>query len=223
MMKSPGSILSFYLLLALFELLAIQMGWIELRHFSKPLLMPVLAYFAWNKAGSSTPFLLAGLFFSWIGDVALMYDHLRPFYFIIGLGAFLVAHILYIISYLKASRKSSSQRNFVWVVIGSIGVLSYGAILLYYLSPTLGALKAPVHLYAGILVLMVLVALSRFGKTNSLSYWQVLSGAIFFMISDSILAINKFATPVYASGIFIMSTYILAQYLIVKGITHHAN
>lgn len=222
-MKSPVTIVSLYVLIALCDLIATMMGWTELRHFSKPLLMPILAYLAWLHTGRLTPFLLAGLFFSWIGDVALMYDHLRSFYFIIGLGAFLVAHILYIVSYTRASHEKSPHYRTGWVVVSSILVVLFGAALLYFLTPHLGPLKLPVYLYASILVLMVLVALFRLGKTNSASYWHVLSGAIVFMISDSILAVNKFVAPIYAAGIFIMLTYITAQYLIVKGITYHLN
>lgn len=220
-MKSPGTIVSLYILIALCDLTATVMGWTELRHYSKPLLMPALAFFAWRQAGKSVPFLLAGLFFSWIGDVALMYDHLRPFYFIIGLGAFLVAHILYIKCYLRATHNTSSPKTTLGMVMAALGVTSCGALLLYFLTPYLGSLKWPVYLYGGILVFMVLVALSRLGKTGPVSYWQVLFGAILFMTSDAILAINKFAFPVYHAGFFIMTTYMVAQYLIVRGITHH--
>ncbi len=220
-MKSSGTVISLYVFVALCDLAGIMMEWTELRHFSKPLLMPILAYYVWLKSGRSTPFLLAGILFSWIGDVALMYDQIRSFYFLIGLGAFLLAHILYIMSYRRASDKPSPYESSSLVVVASVLVLLVGAALLYFLSPTLGPLKFPVYLYAGILVLMVLAALSRFRKTNTISYWHVLWGAILFMVSDSILAINKFAMPIYASGILIMTTYISAQYLIAKGITEH--
>ena len=43
-------------------------------------------------------------------------------------------------------------------------------------------------------------------------------GAIFFIISDSLLAINKFYFPLPYSAFWIMSTYSFAQYFIVSGI-----
>ena len=58
----------------------------------------------------------------------------------------------------------------------------------------------------------------RKGIVNSSSYNLVFIGAIFFMISDSILALNKFYQPIPFSNISIMLTYALAQYLIVLGI-----
>jgi uncharacterized membrane protein YhhN len=46
----------------------------------------------------------------------------------------------------------------------------------------------------------------------------ILAGAAFFMISDSLLALNKFYEPLPFSNISIISTYALAQYSIVLGI-----
>jgi uncharacterized membrane protein YhhN len=79
----------------------------------------------------------------------------------------------------------------------------------------------PVMLYALVLTLMVLNALFRFKRTGAASFAMVFGGAILFMISDSVLAVNKFLEPVSHSGIWIMSTYISAQFLIVEGILQH--
>jgi uncharacterized membrane protein YhhN len=46
----------------------------------------------------------------------------------------------------------------------------------------------------------------------------ILIGAIVFVSSDSILAFNKFYAPITHASFFIMVTYCMAQYLIVKGI-----
>jgi uncharacterized membrane protein YhhN len=70
---------------------------------------------------------------------------------------------------------------------------------------------------------MVLNALFRFGRTNAESFWLVFSGAVLFMASDSILAIDKFLKPVTYGGFLIMLTYIAGQYLIVTGLIRHAH
>jgi uncharacterized membrane protein YhhN len=75
--------------------------------------------------------------------------------------------------------------------------------------------------YAGVLTYMVLSALFRFGKTNSGSFTMVFGGAILFMMSDSLIAINKFLEPLSMAGFWVMITYITAQFLIVKGLLKH--
>jgi uncharacterized membrane protein YhhN len=70
---------------------------------------------------------------------------------------------------------------------------------------------------------MALQALFRFGYTNKKSFTLIFIGALFFMISDSLLAINKFLTPVPLASLGIMFTYMLAQYLIVEGVLAHDN
>ena len=67
---------------------------------------------------------------------------------------------------------------------------------------------------------MVLNALFRYGRTTSASFWMVFFGALLFMASDSLLAVNKFMMPIYHAHIWIMLTYISAQFLIVDGLLH---
>ncbi len=89
------------------------------------------------------------------------------------------------------------------------------------LYPTLGGLRMPVMLYALVITVMALQALFRFGYTSTKSFALIFCGAICFMISDSLLAINKFLQPVPMASLCIMATYILAQYLIVEGVLTH--
>jgi len=76
-------------------------------------------------------------------------------------------------------------------------------------------------MYALVLVVMVLNGLFRLGRTNNKSFLLVFVGALFFLVSDSLLAINKFLHPFASSGLLIMSTYITAQFLIIEGIIAH--
>jgi len=70
---------------------------------------------------------------------------------------------------------------------------------------------------------MVAAAINRMDRVNKISYIAVLCGAILFVISDSLISINKFYAPFRYSGIAIMSTYIIAQYLIIYGIVKQDN
>jgi uncharacterized membrane protein YhhN len=60
-------------------------------------------------------------------------------------------------------------------------------------------------------------AINRIDKVKRVSYYLGLTGAILFVISDSAIAIDKFSHQFKSSGFVIMSTYIVAQYLIVAG------
>jgi uncharacterized membrane protein YhhN len=65
---------------------------------------------------------------------------------------------------------------------------------------------------------MVATARDRFKKCNPASFWQVFVGAIFFFISDGVLAVGRFFREFPESGVIIMGTYATAQLLIVMGI-----
>jgi uncharacterized membrane protein YhhN len=160
--------------------------------------------------------------FSFLGDTFLMYEYLDGLYFIFGLGAFLISHIFYIFSYRQHRWDSAvNQLQGLQRIRLSFPIILAGTGLVVILYPTLGDLKFPVIVYATVLVIMVLNALFRYGRTNGASFSIVFVGAILFMISDSLLAIDKFFQPISNAGLLIMTSYIAAQYLIVSGLIRH--
>jgi uncharacterized membrane protein YhhN len=64
---------------------------------------------------------------------------------------------------------------------------------------------------------MLAAAINRKAKVSQESFYLVLAGAMLFVISDSAIAVNKFGNHFEYSDTLIMSTYIFAQYLILKG------
>jgi uncharacterized membrane protein YhhN len=195
-----------------------------LSDISKPLIVPFLMgyYMAAITKYRSKPLLLA-LLFSWIGDVGLMFVGLNSNWFMIGLASFLVAHIFFIITY-RQHRTESTENELLPVqkVRFSLPVVLAGTGLVAILFPIIGGLRFPVTLYSIAITVMVLNAIFRFGRTNTRSFWLVMSGAVLFMLSDSILAINKFLGPIEMGGTLIMLTYIAAQFLIVEGLRRHS-
>jgi uncharacterized membrane protein YhhN len=159
-------------------------------------------------------FILAGLFFSWAGDVVLEFSNNSGNMFIVGLVCFLLAHIMYFIVFLLTPGKNSVLTNRIWLLIP---VIIYGLVLIVYLYADLAAMRLPVIIYAAVILTMLSGAINRLEKVNRKSYYLVLAGAILFVISDSSIAVNKFSHQFESSGIVIMSTYIVAQYLIVAG------
>jgi uncharacterized membrane protein YhhN len=196
----------------------------ETLHFvSKPLIMVALGvYYFLSEINHRSIFVIGAIFFSLLGDVVLMLESRDGIFFILGLASFLMAHIFYIVAYgqhqeevvvdeLKGIQKT--RLAFPIVLAGS------GLVIVLYSS--LGDLKIPVIIYALVLIVMVLNALFRYGRTNANSFWLVFMGSLLFMISDSILAINKFMQPIWMARVFIMITYTFAQFFIVEGLIRH--
>jgi uncharacterized membrane protein YhhN len=165
--------------------------------------------------------IMTSLFFSWVGDVALQFADgniltivSSDLFFLIGLGSFLIAHIIYFIAFSIPKGKNSIFNTRIYQ---TVLVLIYGFIMLYFLYRRLGDMKIPVIIYTTIILLMLLSALNRYGKVNGLSYVLVVCGALLFVISDSLIAITRFQMKINFAGTIIMITYVTAQYLIILG------
>ncbi|WP_353777696.1 lysoplasmalogenase family protein [Winogradskyella sp. 3972H.M.0a.05] len=155
---------------------------------------------------------ISALVLSVIGDILLMFVDNSPHFFTAGLAAFLLAHVVYIITFLKHRNTKRSIIAFAAIL------LVYAALLFYLIKDNLGAMLIPVILYMLVILSMAVSAYKRKGNVSTLSYNLVFIGALCFMLSDSLLALNKFYNPLPLSNISIMLTYASAQYLIVFGI-----
>ncbi|MES2731054.1 MAG: lysoplasmalogenase [Bacteroidota bacterium] len=199
-----------------------------LLHFiCKPLIVISLSLFFYQQTRAAysrfATWIQVGLVFSLAGDVFLMFDGVRPLYFPLGLASFLLAHIAYIIAYHLSSRHqpetSFVQKN-PWSLVP---FLAYGLSLYAWLFSRLGELKIPVFVYTLALLGMGIFALNRSGRCSAYSFRLIFSGAMLFIVSDSVLAVDKFIAAVPVSSVIIMTTYSLAQYLIVLGSVAHIN
>lgn len=194
----------------------------ELHLICKPMVMITLGiYYLLNAPYHRSTIVLLAIFFSFVGDTALMFESSHGLFFVLGLVAFLIAHIFYILAYRQHQNEGIADAlQGIQKTRFAFPIVLAGTGLVVILYPTLGALRFPVMVYALVLVVMVLNGLFRYGRTTSKSFWMVFGGAILFMISDSLLAINKFLTPL-TQGLFIMGTYIVAQFLIIEGLCAH--
>ena len=204
-------------ILALLDIVGIVTEFDILHFIAKPLLIPVLLLllFFTSSVVPGKKLLLAGLFFSWMGDVFLLFEAKQSLFFIFGLVCFLTTHIFYIIYFLRTRSANISllKKYPVFIVL----VIAYGVSLVWLLFPHLGDLKLPVMAYAAVICSMLLCSLHIYLKVNKKAAAFYLSGAAAFVLSDSLLAINKFYQPFAYAGVFIMLTYCAAQYLIVRG------
>jgi uncharacterized membrane protein YhhN len=199
------------------ELVGIQLGNRSIDLLCKPLLMVLLGgYFIsktrLHKHGLKL-WVLFALFFSWGGDVLLLFQDSGPIFFLLGLSAFLLAHIFYIVFFHRIRIRENIKGN-AWLLL--LVVIYYG-ILITILSPHLGSMKLPVRVYGIVISFMFMLAMHMLSIRNRRAGKLMMTGALLFVVSDSLLAINKFYAPFDYASVLIMLTYGFAQLLIIEG------
>ncbi len=153
------------------------------------------------------PLIVAGLLFSLAGDVFLMLPSDR---FIAGLVSFLMAHLLYIAAFIADAGTAAAW----WL----LPLLAYGAVVYAYLAPHLGKMKLPVITYMVAILGMAWQAAGRWSAAPESGRLAAFIGAVLFVISDSVLAWNRFRTPFRAARALTMGTYYAAQWLIAMSV-----
>jgi uncharacterized membrane protein YhhN len=157
-----------------------------------------------NIQGTKGKLIFIGLIFSAVGDVFLAIS--GKVFFVYGLSAFALAHTMYISAFIR--NPSIRRSRFLLILI----FILYGISILYILLPNLGKMTLPVIAY--IIVISLMGISSALGKKN---HYLVIIGAILFIVSDSIIAVNMFLSKVWNSSFWIMITYYPAQFLITYG------
>lgn len=178
-----------------------------LQTICKPLIIPALIVWYLTKAEKVNKWYVTALFFSFIGDVLLL-DKIN--FFIFGIAAFLITQLIYIFIFSKGLARINWKKKMTSV----IPFLLFYSVLISVLAPNLNDLLIPVMVYG--------IAISIFGTVAFLNYladksslsMTLLQGAILFILSDSMIALNKFHEQQAFYPVTIMLTYIMAQYLI---------
>jgi uncharacterized membrane protein YhhN len=210
--------LIFFLIITTADIFAIATGNNDLRWGTKIFIVPSLVGWLISCLHVIKPHLykwvVAALIFSWSGDVLLMLEPQNSIFFISGLVSFLIAHSCYIYFFQLVKKREKAKTN--WLLI--FPVLIYYSALIIFLLPHLGNLKLPVVIYGAVISSMLAFALHMRQITYKVAGTKMMMGAILFIISDSVLAFNKFYQPFAGAGIVIMLTYAFAQLLIVSGV-----
>lgn len=197
-----------YLVVTIVHLVAIAAGPVELVAATKPLLMPALLVgLVLGLPERRSPLLLWGglaLVFSWLGDVLL--QNPGDVGFLIGMGAFGLAHLAYLALYLGPLR----TRRVPWwgILLG----IAWWAGMVAVLALWLGSLLVPVAVYGLVLGAAAVCALA----TRPL----LAVGAAVFLVSDTLLALDRFLPgfSVLELDLAIMVAYCLGQGLIIAGV-----
>jgi uncharacterized membrane protein YhhN len=182
-------------------------AWTLLHWVGKPLATIVLLGLVWRGGHDVDERLrrgvLAGLAFSLVGDVLLM---LSPALFVGGLLAFLVAHLCYLRAFTVDTRLFARRLPlFALAIIGA-------AVLSYLWSGLAPALQVPVIAYVVVLVAMAAQAVARW-QVHPGPYTRMAAlGGVLFVVSDALLAIDRFRAPVPAAALWVLAAYWAAQW-----------
>lgn len=195
-----------------------------LANTAKAFLMPFLAMYFITSISSikhrAYRFTLAAIFFSWLGDLLLIGSHSPTGipYFILGLSAFLIAHLMYIALFysISAFNWSSIKKAFPL----SILFLAYFISLMFIMWEGLSeGMKIPVSVYGLIICFMAISAYQMKYVLTRKAFRFFYTGVLFFLLSDSLIGLNKFAFSIAWSGFLIMALYISAQILIIHSLS----
>lgn len=148
--------------------------------------------------------IIAGLLFSMLGDILLM---LPVDLFIAGLVSFLIAQLIYTYAF----RTGRPLRfNFITILL----LLIYGVLIYIILLPGLKGMAVPVAAYIVVILTMAWQAWDQWDQVRTRWALLAFTGAVLFVISDSILALNKFGEPFLTARALTLGTYFAAQWLI---------
>ncbi len=209
-MEKSKIALSIFVLVSLLDIIGILFNLPILVQLFKPfILLSLITLYALSVSVRNKMYILA-LIFSFLGDVFLMFE--GALFFIFGLVSFLIAHLFFIKIVIQRLQKSS----FFAIIFSVIPFLILFLCLILFLKNYLNELLIPVIIYGFTISTFGVVSLLDFINTKSKKSLFMLIGAVFFISSDSILAINKFYHATVVFNVIIMLTYIVAQYFIYK-------
>ena len=184
----------------------------RLVYIVKPLTMAFILIIAARAAPVFAPpykmMILAGLGCSLAGDIFLLLENKR---FLAGLIAFLAAQLCYIAAFRTGAAFSLKS-------LATLSFVIFGLIMIRVLLPHLGTMKIPVTIYVFVIVTMAALAAERYIHAGGTKTLSAFAGAVLFLVSDSVLALDHFAKKIRSAQAFILSFYFAAQWLIAMSI-----
>ncbi len=197
-----------FLIVSILDIIGIIFKIDSLTFIFKPFILLALLFLYSQSVEFRNKWYAMALIFCFFGDVFLLYSGENVFKF--GLGFFLIAHLIFITIVAKRIEKISFLNGFISIISFSIVLF----LLLFLLKDSLNDLFIPVLIYGVVICTFGVVSLLDFLNTKSKKSLLMFLGAIVFIVSDAILAINKFYNAALALQVAVMVTYISAQYLI---------
>jgi uncharacterized membrane protein YhhN len=199
-MTAPKSLyLSLILVIGILAIVLQELQMSILYGIAKTLTTVTVIFYASSNRSMSrlSAQMVTALIFCLLGDIALIWSHL----FLLGIGFFLVAHLLFIRALTSSFGFKLVPVTLVFSLVVILGMSSY------LWSGLDRVFKIAIPIYATVIGLMGALALSIGWRRRSSVRTQIALGGMLFILSDALLGINVFKQPFAFSGIFILSTY----------------
>ena len=198
-----------FIVASLMDILGIVLHITLLQVIFKPMIILTLIGLYFSSVEKRNYWYVLALAFSFIGDLLLLDSN---DFFIYGIASFLVTQLLYIFIIVKQMERPSNFHKYLYAFLFA----NYVVFLLNLLRPNLGELFYPVLIYGITISIFGLVSTINYSTKRTKKSLLLMVGAILFIASDSMIALNKFYQPNIYYPVSIMVTYILAQFSIYK-------
>lgn len=183
-----------------------------LHYLFKPLTTLLIAAMAWQASHALPAYrraILAGLLLSTLGDIWLMLPQDR---FVLGLGSFLLAHLVY----LYALTRHQPLQPWRWPYLAY--ALIAGLVLAALWPKLPDPLRVPVLVYVLALAVMAAQAATLAARQAHAGALLAAVGGLSFVVSDALLAIDRFHTPLPYAPVVVLASYWHAQFLIARSV-----
>jgi uncharacterized membrane protein YhhN len=174
--------------------------------------MPALLVFYLLGAEQIHFLIIAAIIFSWAGDIFLINKDIQIF-FKLGLAAFLVSQIFYIIAF----RVLAGSVNFSALIISAVIAVPVGFFILKLLNAS-PPMKVPVAAYAVVIILMSMAALQLMLAQPNFSGILIFAASMVYLFSDTYMAYLLFHGKPKYFNVITMTPYIIAQGGIIMGL-----
>jgi len=174
--------------------------------------MPALLVFYFLAAEHILFLVVSALVFSWAGDILLINKD-KPVFFKLGLAAFLVSHVFYIIAFLGLAGSINTLALIISIVIAVPATLA----ILKLLNAG-KQMKIPVAAYAVVIMLMSMAALQLMLARPGFSGILIFAASLVYLFSDSYMAYLLFHSKPKYFNVVTMIPYIIAQGGIIMGL-----
>ncbi|MBV9987376.1 MAG: lysoplasmalogenase [Chitinophagaceae bacterium] len=217
-LRLPAALL-FFSVLAL-HCLCIFYGWQEGRFITKILLVPILIGALFISRNRFPFWVYAGLAGCFLGDLLLTRN--GELFFMLGMLAFILAHIFNGIYFYRLQHSYSCRMREAFIM--AVWLMLLSAVVFAILNPYLGKLRIPILVYMVIISVMSILAASTTGNSTvkPVSLLRFIPGAGFFVLSDAMLALNKFLVHDPHLDIPVMLSYGGALYFLADGFSRVA-
>lgn len=193
----------------------------QLRFISKLLLVPFLIlllainYPEKNKKSKTFILPLIALLGSFLGDLFLTFNGAN--FFLLGMIGFMCTHISNSIYFFAIRKFSLKNAKYVWIT--SLILIVTCTIVVLLIKEQAGSFFIPIILYMFLIAMMAILSanLADSIEFHDAAIHYFIPGAVLFVLSDGLLAINKFNLQDSSLDIFVMITYGLAQLFLVLG------